>query len=189
MYKRCVTAQSAQRQKELEIGFLNAMLTQRYEDITISSFCQQMGIPRKSFYRYFTSKEGALYALIDHTVLQFTGDFLDAAGGTDSILNTMEEYFLFWASQKKLLNALAHNDLSGILIQRLTTIATSEDQYADRIAPQLSRRIKDYHIIFRVSGLMSLVIQWHKTNFREEAKEMAIIATKLLTEPVNISPL
>lgn len=188
MYKRCITAQSAQRQRELEIGLLNIMTTHRYEDITISSFCQQMDIPRKSFYRYFSNKDGALYALIDHTLLEFTGDFLDAAADkTESMYLTMEEYFLFWFSQRKLLDVLSHNGLSGFLIQRLISIATSEDNYADRIAPHLNRRIKDYNIIFRVSGLMSLVIQWHKNNFREDAKEMAVIATKLLTEPINIA--
>ena len=51
MYKLCKTEQSAQRQRSLEEGLLTAMKTKRYEEITISDLCSQMGIPRKSFYR------------------------------------------------------------------------------------------------------------------------------------------
>ena len=35
MYKRCITEQSARRQRELEQGLLEVMATRRYEDITI----------------------------------------------------------------------------------------------------------------------------------------------------------
>ena len=79
MYKLCKTEQSAQRQRQLEEGLLAAMRTKRYEEITISDLCDQMGIPRKSFYRYFSGKDGALHALIDHALLDyesFTAEFL-----------------------------------------------------------------------------------------------------------------
>ena len=56
MYKRCVTEQSARRQRELEAGLLSAMMSHQYEDSTISDLCDSMGIPRKSFYRYFPAK-------------------------------------------------------------------------------------------------------------------------------------
>ena len=63
MYKLCKTEQSAQRQRQLEEGLLTAMRTKRYEEISISDLCDQMGIPRKSFYRYFFGTDGALHAL------------------------------------------------------------------------------------------------------------------------------
>ena len=71
MYKLCKTEQSAQRQRELEQGLLAIMNSTRYEDITVSDMCQKLNIPRKSFYRYFSSKDGALHALIDHTLMEF----------------------------------------------------------------------------------------------------------------------
>ena len=51
MYKLCKTEQSAQRQRELEYGLLDAMLVKNYEDISISDLCDHLQIPRKSFYR------------------------------------------------------------------------------------------------------------------------------------------
>ena len=71
MYKLCKTEQSAARQRRLEQGLLQAMQTQQYEDISISDLCDQMGVPRKSFYRYFSGKDGALHALIDHTMISY----------------------------------------------------------------------------------------------------------------------
>ncbi len=76
MYKRCITEQSARWQRELEQGLLEIMATRRYEDITIMELCSWLDIPRKAFYRYFSSKEGAIYALIDHTLMDFSVDFL-----------------------------------------------------------------------------------------------------------------
>ena len=52
MYKLCKTEQSARRQKELEQGLLKIMLQSRYEDISVSELCDNLNIPRKSFYRY-----------------------------------------------------------------------------------------------------------------------------------------
>ena len=70
MYKMCKSEQSAQRQRELEQGLLKAMGTCHYDEISVSDLCDQMGIPRKSFYRYFSGKDGALHALIDHTLME-----------------------------------------------------------------------------------------------------------------------
>ena len=53
MYKLCKTEQSAMRQRQLEQGLLQLMQTKRYEEISISDLCQRMGMPRKTFYRYF----------------------------------------------------------------------------------------------------------------------------------------
>ena len=71
MYRFCKTEQSFQRQRELEQGLLSMMEHKRFEEISVSDLCDRMGIPRKSFYRYFSSKDGALYALIDHTLAYF----------------------------------------------------------------------------------------------------------------------
>jgi len=73
MYKLCKTEQSAARQRELEQGLLEIMANKRFDDISVSDLCEKIGIPRKSFYRYFSGKDGALYALIDHTLMAYEG--------------------------------------------------------------------------------------------------------------------
>ena len=71
MYKLCKTEQSAQRQRQLEDGLLQVMSTVHYDEISVSDLCDRMNVPRKSFYRYFSGKDGALQALIDHTLMRY----------------------------------------------------------------------------------------------------------------------
>lgn len=59
-YKICHTEASSQRQRELEDGLLNAMGSQSYARITLTELCSQLSIPRKSFYRYFPTKDDCL---------------------------------------------------------------------------------------------------------------------------------
>ena len=58
MYKLCKTEQSANRQRQLENGLLAAMLSRHYEEISVSDLCDNLNIPRKSFYRYFPVRTG-----------------------------------------------------------------------------------------------------------------------------------
>ena len=80
MYKLCKSEQSAARQRWLEQGLLQEMLLRRYEDISISDLCARLQIPRKSFYRYFTNKDGALFALIDLIGLTLSYMFWQLSG-------------------------------------------------------------------------------------------------------------
>ena len=73
MYKLCKTEQSAKRQREIEGKLLALMWQKHFDDISITELCEFVGMPRKSFYRYFDSKEDALEALIDHTLGEYTG--------------------------------------------------------------------------------------------------------------------
>ena len=99
MYKLCKTEQSAQRQRQLERGLLEMMKHHRFEEISVSALCARMQLPRKSFYRYFSSKDGALFALLDHTLMEFyeTGTLEGLRGG--SPIEDLERFFSFWKNR------------------------------------------------------------------------------------------
>lgn len=184
MYKLCKTEQSAQRQRQLEEGLLTAMKTRRYEDISISDLCEQMGVPRKSFYRYFSSKDGALHALLDHTLMEFenfTEPYL--SGEARTLGKDLESFFLFWVRRKPLLDVLERSGLSGILIERAISYA---DEYAVpvRLLPGEAKDIQKHVVSFSVCGLMTMMITWHHTGYRETAHEMGAVAARLLCEPL-----
>ena len=122
MYKLCKTEQSAARQRELELALAAMMLVRRYEDISVSEFCSYAGIPRKAFYRYFSSKDGALYALIDHTMLEYEHmRDTEPVSGREQ-MRELESFFLFWKRQKPVLDALEFSGLSGVLLENLRKI-------------------------------------------------------------------
>ena len=78
MYKLCKTEQSAKRQREIEMALLNLMSKKSYSEISITELCKNLGMPRKTFYRYFESKEDTLYALIEHTMNEYQYFFTDS---------------------------------------------------------------------------------------------------------------
>lgn len=185
MYKMCKTEQSAKRQRDLEEGLLQAMGSCHYEQISISDLCDQCGIPRKAFYRYFSGKDGALYALIDHTLLQYEG-FQMAEAGVEvrSYQSDLERFFRFWLHQKPLLDALKRSNISGVLVTRSIEHALSDVGMPIRFLPQQDRAARRHAIMFGVCGLMSMVLDWHESGYDLSPREMSVIAAKLMTEPL-----
>ncbi len=179
MYKLCKTEQSTARQRLLEQELLALMLQKRYEDISVSDLCDRIPVPRKSFYRYFSSKDGALFALLDHTMLEFPFSLAERS----SALQDLTHFFEFWYQQKALLDALERSSLSGILVERATALASQE-----RMMPQsllrFNANLQDIALSFAVCGVMSMVIRWHHQGFQETPGEMSSLATSLLSRPL-----
>ena len=168
MYKICKTEQSAARQRELELGLLALMSEKRYEEISVSDLCERLGIPRKAFYRYFSCKEGALQALMDHTLMEYdtmVADRLDLVG-----------FFQFWYQQRPLLDVIERNNLFNLFISRIIESAILEEH--------ISTKEKTLKMNFILTGLMSIVLSWHRTGFQASALEIAKTARSLLTNPL-----
>ena len=183
MYKCCKTEQSAARQRMLEEGLLQAMCTQRYEDISVSDLCDQLNVPRKSFYRYFSNKDGALIALLDHTLLEFTELSVNSSGHVMGAVEKLERFFVFWHERKELLTALQRSRLSGLLVERATYHALHERILPLYLADQ-DIDSQQMSMTFAVCGLLSMVLTWHNENYKESPQKMAQIATAMLTKPL-----
>ena len=174
MYKLCKTEQSATRQRQLEQGLLEIMMHTRYEDISVSDLCDQLQIPRKSFYRYFNSKDGALHALLDHTLMEFEDYALDhQAGHTRTVHLDLESFFLFWYQHRDLLDALSRSGIVGMLIERAIAYSLTDDILPRRFLPDDSLEMQKQITMFGVCGMMSMVLTWHYSGFQKSAEEMA----------------
>lgn len=185
MYKLCKTEQSAARQRELEQQLLEMMNTCLYEEITVSDFCAHAGIPRKAFYRYFSSKDGALHALIDHTLLEL--DSFPFSGKQNQKYTQQSELtrlFRFWQTQKPLLDALERSGISGILVTRTIDYALSDAGATRRFLPRDAANMWEYATTFGVCGFMSMVLNWHHTGYQLRPEQMADITVELLTNPL-----
>lgn len=184
MYKLCKTEQSAARQRQLEQGLLQVMQTKRYEDISISELCDRLAVPRKSFYRYFSSKDGALAALLDHTLMEFAQSMpLSSRSRHNSTMGELERYFDFWYERKPFMDALQRSGLSGMLVERSTAHAIHE-RMMPRYLHELPANVQGLAMTFCVCGLLSMVIQWHHGGYQESVEDMAKIASMMLTRPL-----
>lgn len=180
MYKNCTTQPARQRQRELESGLLEFMLHHQYENISVSDLCDSLQIPRKAFYRYFSGKEGALYALIDHALLDFAQDFLESDKSIE--LSMATDFFRYWLTKKDLLRALEYSGLSGLLVQRSIDLIQTRPGYLEIFFPFIPKESRGYVLIFMVSGIMSLIVQWQRDQFKKSPKEMGEIAVHILTQ-------
>ena len=183
MYKQCRSEQSANRQRELEQGLLAAMQKRHYDEISVSDLCDALGVPRKSFYRYFSGKDGALHALIDHALMDYDLDMAAEFDETLTPLRYMERVFAYWLECKPLLDALERSGLSGILIQRAMEYTKKLDSLPYFL--QISeKQLRDYGTAFVVCGLMTMIVQWHHDGFSRSVEEMAQLAMQLFSQPL-----
>ena len=185
MYKQCKTEQSALRQRKLEAGLLELMSIKPYEDISVSDLCDYLQIPRKSFYRYFSSKDGALNALLDHTMMDYEGfNAVYADGDSRTLQKELTQFFLFWMKHKDLLDALARNNMSGSIVERTMTNISSNGMIPQRFMSDATLFARKQVSLFCVSGLMSIVLTWHHDGYPQSAEQMAAITARLVSEPL-----
>lgn len=182
MYKLCKTEQSAARQRQIEDALLELMTVRRYEDITVTDLCRYLEMPRKAFYRYFSGKDGALFALLDHRLMEYAaGDRENREIRIFHVRVDLEWFFRFWLGQKLLLDSLARSGISGILVER--AIRNSQEAQVFE-TPAQSREFVSQATSFIVCGLMSMVLQWHLSGYEKSVEEMAALAKRLLGNPL-----
>ena len=182
MYKICHTEESSRRQRQLEAGLLEAMGKSPYGKISLTDLCKQLNVPRKSFYRYFPSKDDCLLALIDHTLSDCNGIALKGWEGSGNLDASVQlRFFRFWKAHSAFLDAVRDNGFRYLLLDRTTAIVDrmKENSAADSFA-------RDQVEYFVAQGLMSTVLRWHHYGFRSSPEEMAEVFGQLLGS-ANIS--
>ena len=179
MYRHCTTEESVLRQRQLEQCLLSIMGEIPYSQITIGYICQRADISRKSFYRYFGSKEGCLLALIDHCIMDGASYYLPEHYDREKAHSFYTRFFRFWQQSAPVLNALNQNKLSLHLVERMVYYADQEDRDFHYLFG--GKTIDSYEqLLFMVSGLMGLVLSWHQTGFQKTPEQMASVMEKLI---------
>jgi len=177
MYKHCNTEESARRQRQLEQCLLELMNEQPFGQITIGQICQQADISRKSFYRYFDSKESCLHALLDHTIMDGSTYYL-SGGDEEDLVSFCTRIFEYWHRQTPLLDALERDRESLQILQRMVRyILEEEPEYARYMGIGKDNLLE--HIVFTVGGVMGLILTWHHDGYQKSAEEMGRILSQI----------
>lgn len=177
MYRKCVNERSVQKQRSLENAFLALLLKMPYGEISVTKICEEAGISRRIFYHLFSGKEGALQGLIDHRILDLESYRTDLS---DQALR----FFLYWQSQKDLLDALRQNQLWSIMLERMIGSALQEDYDVWRWLRADDPENRLDILVFDLSGIMGLVFRWHDSGFRKSPEQMAALITELTKKPL-----
>ena len=181
MNKQCYFEEGASRQLQLEQCLLELMQLIPYSHVTIVDICRKAGISRKSFYRYFGSKEDCLHALLDRTILNGFAFCFPEQHQPQFSRAVCERFFLYWQNQAPLLDALDRDDLSRLLVARIVDYLYRENR---ELRPLLILH-PDYaleHILFIISGIMGLVFHWHRSGFQTSVAGMAEALSAIVTQ-------
>lgn len=179
MYKHCATEESAQRQRQLEQCLQELMLTENYPQITIGDICDRAGISRKSFYRYFSSKEGCLCALLDHALFDGASYYLPNHNDNQSTHFIYERFFRYWKEKCALLDALSRNNLSLILVERMIQYITQEEHEFRLFLASPMENSHEYSL-FYIGGIMTILLDWHKSGYQKSISQMAHVLSDLI---------
>ncbi len=185
MYKLCKTEESSKRQRQIEGVLLNLMREKRYDDISVSEICERANMPRKSFYRYFDGKEGAMQSLIMHTMTDFHSFTMYFEKKEKRTLQgEFEEFFLFWKEKREFLEAFDKSQLIGLLVENATNYSMSEFVNIRKFLSDGDEREKIHVFQFAICGLMTLTIDWYRSGFAESVPEIARVAARLISKPL-----
>ena len=179
MYKHCNTEESAQRQRQLEQCLLDLMVDVPYANVTIGQICEQAGISRKSFYRYFDSKDGCLHALLDHTIMNGAAYYMSEGGSGHFDLAFCIRVFEYWQRQTPLLDVLEKNSQSLQLLQRTVRYILEEEPEYSRYMG-ISQDFIMEHIVYTVGGMMGMILTWHHEGFPKPAARMGELLYQLM---------
>lgn len=185
MYKLCKTEESSKRQREIEQVLLRLMREKRYDDISVSEICERANLPRKSFYRYFDGKDGAMQSLLMHTITDFHAFSMYFEKKDRRTLNgEFEEFFLFWKEKKDFLEAFDNSQLIGLLFESATNYSMSEFVNIRKFLNEGDEREKIHVFQFTICGLMTLTIDWYRSGFAESVPEIARTVARLISKPL-----
>lgn len=185
MYRHCATEKAAAQQRQFEAAFVALMGKQLFEEISISELCRMTGLSRKTFYRLYDTKSDLFYAAIDHALLDAAAYVPDASVGSGGV----HKFLAYWQHRKDLLDALSNNRASAILSQQAVIHVMNE-------APELIRAFgaenQDHGrdlMVFYITGIFSLVLDWHYRGYDRSIDELSKIIMELLTTtPVKMAP-
>lgn len=183
MYKECKSKQSSARQKALEQHLLQKLLEVRYDDLSINDLCEELSINRKTFYRYFSGKQGALHAVIDHTLSELDDRILETYRLAQNDPNAYQiAFFRFWVEHKTFLRAIDHSDLWTVFVERAI------DYLAEDSWPREHNTPAEYDLRFRflseflIAGAARILDQWCLSDFQQTPEQLAAVAAKDLTQ-------
>lgn len=181
MYRHCTTEDSTLRQRQLEQCFLDLLGQIPYDQISIGQICDAANLSRKSFYRYFSNKEGCLCALLDHTIIDGASSYVPPESQKHLSVIFLERFFEFWEQQAALLDVLQRDCLDVKLVERMMTYATEEEnQFRSYLG--IYREDSFEYMSYIISGIMGLVIRWHHSGYPKTPQQMAVILERLLTK-------
>lgn len=185
MYKLCKTKQSAEQQTHIAQCLLEMLRERPYAQVTVSALCERAGVPRKTFYRYFESKDDVLDAVVDKLLAMYGGFSAGPeAEGAPSPEAELTRYFLFWKNNRALLDSMRRSSIVELMISRTVTRLCEGMTWTSRLTRAGVDSERRTAMLFTIVGLFAVMLEWANRGFDRDARELAAETAKILTRPM-----
>lgn len=185
MVKEIKTERASQQQRIICKGLVDLMLTESYFSITVGDICKSAGIPRRTFYYYFNSKDDVLILLIDLVLKEADLEtMLMSKAPAAELSKAFTSFFLFWRDRRRnILEALVHNGLEQELTGRCLNWVRAE--LPNHTIPETyTPEMQSVLLRLGVTAVFYTLFDWCRNEFRQSPEYMADCVARLLVEPI-----
>ena len=179
------TQTARKRRVLLEETLMVLMQRKGYAQTTVTDLCREAGIPRRTFYHYFDSKEDVLYAVIENMLSECSLEvMLEFNSGYDALMESLIRNFQYWMGPARWkMDLMLDNGLSGDMTRcALHWLETHHRSVLRR--PGMTSKETEIAAMVGISGFFTLLIYWRKNDYRETPEEMADYASWILAKPL-----
>lgn len=166
-------------------AFWELLKHKEYHDITVSQIVNKAGLGRRTFYRYFKSKDET----IEYTVKLLMNDFADKILKNDAttLETIIKSYFEFWNSNIDILILLNKAHLLYFIEDNLLFLMYNVAIKVGHVPQILSDDKKSklyetykYAFSIKLGGLWKATILWSSENPRKTPEEMSKLISNIL---------
>ncbi len=182
VYRNCKTDLSAQRQKHIALCFLEMVKETTFEDVSITQLCQRAGVPRNSFYRYFSNKEAILKYLLENSLREMLMKVVQSYHTSQEreMIYHITNWLRFYKEQERVW-ALFDDKLHGILIGQ---VVAHYGSLLDPINKLDFRNQQTKGIIFYAYGMQGILDVWRHFGYEQSEEEVAVQLYNIIRNPI-----
>lgn len=168
----------AMRSKEWIIdAFFSLLVTENFNDITISEIAAKAELDRRTFYRHFKTKEDIVSYYFEKSSEEY-----EVALSKNKIYDNRaiaNSFFTVCYRQREQLLILNRQNLSYLLLNNLNKIFIKyQNKYA--LSEELEHPYREYMLVYHIGGFWNLLIKWLSMECKESPDEMAEIIEQIM---------
>lgn len=161
-------------------ALLELMSIKPFREIQIKELSKKAGLDRRTFYRYFKSKDDVLELYCEIIMQDFAKKILEKS--ELSLRVVVISYFEFWSDYIDFLKLLKESHMTHFFIERMDMLIY---QYVSlKVKPYLIGQKLDketrYSFFFNFGGLWNMLNHWTTEEPRDTPEEMARIVVEVI---------
>lgn len=165
----------------LKESMLQLLHRRNIRDISIRELCDEAGINRSTFYKYYGSQYDLLaemeYELLDHIQNNISADM----SVDDKGVQQLALLLTYLESNLDLARLLINNNIDPEFPQKLIELPRIQELLKERMSGQFKEKDYEYVSTFMIQGAYHMVRLWINKEVREPSTELASLLLSLVT--------